>query len=514
MQLGVQASLLAAGSLDAGVLHALGRDRKLALRYLALEGHRALATNEDSLPPWMRSTIDRGVAARVSSATDALDLARHDRGLAPPPVFGTIDPRRHLDARVRPVAGALHRSTGRNDPQGLAELDDDEADGGPDLGFLSSPVGGGGPIGRLLARLLRPGRSRDGSGSPGADAPTHAGWVRPGAGRTMVSAVAPPNALDATEPTATTSHHYPEWDVHRRTYRDNWCHVVEDVADAGSAPPRLLDGAALRPVLARLGTGLTPCRRRRQGDDLDLDAMVDARIGVRTGAPHTDDVYIESLRRRRDLSVLLLLDVSGSAAEPGVGGRPVHEHQREAAALLVAALDGLGDRVGLYAFNSRGRTAVRVTRVKGFDDRLDGRVGQRLDALAPGAFTRLGAAVRHGSAVLDARGGTPRRLLVVLSDGFAYDHGYEGRYGEADARRALLEARRRGIGCLCLSVGADADPVALRRVFGATAHAALPSAGGLAATIGPLFWAALRSAEAQRRRAQRRARHFVDELAR
>ena len=52
--------------------------------------------------------------------------------------------------------------------------------------------------------------------------------------------------------------------------------------------------------------------------------------------------------------------------------------------------------------------------------------------------------IRHGSAVLEARGGTSRRLLVVLSDGLAYDHGYERTYGAADARRALIEARRRG----------------------------------------------------------------------
>ena len=65
----------------------------------------------------------------------------------------------------------------------------------------------------------------------------------------------------------------------------------------------------------------------------------------------------------------------------------------------------------------------------------------------------------------------PRRLLVVLSDGFAYDHGYEGLYGEADARRALVEARRRGVGCICLSVASEAEPAALRRVFGVAPRA-------------------------------------------
>jgi nitric oxide reductase activation protein len=179
---------------------------------------------------------------------------------------------------------------------------------------------------------------------------------------------------------------------------------------------------------------------------------------------------------------------------------------------LTAALHDLGDRVAFYAFNSRGRGAVQLMRVKTFDDGLDARVLQRAHSLTPGAYTRLGAAIRHGTTIVDTKGGTPRRLLVVVSDGFAYDHGYEGRYGEADARRALLEARRRGVGCLCLSVGTDTDPAALRRVFGPAAHAALPNVQAMPRVAPPLFRAALRSADAQRRTFQRkeRSRELLD----
>jgi len=93
--------------------------------------------------------------------------------------------------------------------------------------------------------------------------------------------------------------------------------------------------------------------------------------------------------------------------------------------------------------------------------------------------------------VVERDGGTTRRLLVVLSDGFAYDHGYEGSYGEADARRALVEARRRGTACLCLSMGAPTDTEALRRVFGTAAHARVPRLEDLPAMVGPLFRFAL-----------------------
>ncbi len=203
----------------------------------------------------------------------------------------------------------------------------------------------------------------------------------------------------------------------------------------------------------------------------------------------------------------MLLDISGSAGEPGALGVPVHAHQRDAAGAIALALHELGDRVALYGFRSQGRSAVHIVPVKRFAETLGTLVLQRLGGLVPGAYTRVGRGhARHGSAVLEDEGGTARRLLVVLSDGLAYDHGYERAYGEADARRALAEARRRGTGCLCLSIGADSDVGALGRVFGTAAHAAIPRVELLAAVAGPLFRTAIRSAEAQRRTFQRRAR--------
>jgi nitric oxide reductase NorD protein len=144
--------------------------------------------------------------------------------------------------------------------------------------------------------------------------------------------------------------------------------------------------------------------------------------------------------------------------------------------------------------------------MKRFDDRMDVTVLRRLSASEPGAYTRLGAAIRHGTSLLARESGVSRRLLVVLSDGFAYDYGYEGGYGEADARRALSEARRLGTGCVCLSIGASTDAAKLRRVFGTAAHAAVSRFEDLPRVIAPLFRFALRSAEAQRRKSQHATR--------
>lgn len=492
----VQAALVAAGSLTPGVVGPLARRPALTRRYLAVEGHRALAVCEDLLPADVLSLVDHEVAGAVGTAHAAFAMARSRVALAVAPwEFGAIHPRLVLES----VEQAPN-------PRPLDDLaDEDFADDSGAL--LSSSVGGGGLLGRLLARLLAPGRDRDAGGPPGADAPTHVANGRPGAGRLATVALRPEALREQVAGVEGAPSTYPEWDVHRRSYRASWCTVRERDAPTGAdASAAALDGSRLRRPLARLGVGLEPTHRQPQGDDIDVDAAVEAWVDAQAGGPQGDGVYVASLRRRRDLAVLVLLDVSGSAGEQGTGGRPVHEHQRAAAATLTAAVHGLGDRVALYAFNSRGRSAVELLRVKAFDDHLDGSVAQRLHGLEPAAYTRLGAAIRHGTAVLEARAGTPRRLLVVLSDGFAYDHGYEGTYGEGDARRALVEARRRGVGCLCLSVGADTEPAALRRVFGAAAHASVPRADALPAVIGPLFRAAIRSAEAQQRVHRRRER--------
>jgi hypothetical protein len=505
----VQAALLAAGSLDPEIIRSLARRPALARRYLAVEGHRALAAQAAVLPTAVWSLIDHAVAARSESPAASLAIAMGRASVAnPPEIFGTIRPR-HVRARVDPPAEGPAARQHILRPRGadvLRELDDGEDDESVAPDFVSSPIGGGGLLGRLLEKLL--GEARSGAGGPpGADAPTHRSRRAARVARSvpLTTANAPlPDHIAAIEQRRTT---YPEWDVHRRRYRHDWCTVVEvEPKPEDLARIAMPETHALRRPLAHLGMELERRRRQPQGDDIDIDAAVEARVESLAGSPTDEATYVESQRHRRDLAVLILLDVSGSSGKASATGATVHEHQRAAAAALTTALHDLGDRVALYAFRSQGRSAVHVVPVKRFGDDLDMHVLSRLGGLVPGAYTRLGAAIRHGASILERDGGTSRRLLVVVSDGFAYDHGYEGRYGEADARRALAEARRRGMGCLCLSIGADTDVHALRRVFGTAAHATIPRAEQLAGVVGSLFRSALGSAHLQRRAWQRKER--------
>ena len=313
----VQASLLGAGSLDAEVLRSLGHRPTLARRYLALEGNRALAAHDALLPESLRALIDVAAAKRVDSPAASLRLANTRAQVADPPTwFGTIRPR-HVRAAAtaadgQVVAPSVEQLPRRATDAQLLELDDaDEADdvGLPDT--LSSPGGGGGPIGRLLARMLTTARSTAG-GPPGADNPTHTSTRAARRGHSIAASItnaAPPDGVGMIERGSTR---YPEWDAPRHRYRPDWCTVNEVTPKReGFAAFTPDDGQMLRRALARLGVGLDRRHRQLQGEDIDIDAAVEARVETLAGSAPDEAVYIDSVRRRRDLSVMVLLDISG-----------------------------------------------------------------------------------------------------------------------------------------------------------------------------------------------------------
>src|SRR5215471_19328560 len=152
----VQASLLAAGSLDTDIVRRLTRRAPLAMRYLAVEGHRSLTAIEDLLPPSVRSLIDADVAARAATPAASLAAALGREPIADPPdSFGTIRARRLLASIARAEKSATTRQPVPREQHNhvLVELAEDEDDGtAADL--FSSPVGGRGALGRLLGKLL------------------------------------------------------------------------------------------------------------------------------------------------------------------------------------------------------------------------------------------------------------------------------------------------------------------------------------------------------------------------
>jgi nitric oxide reductase NorD protein len=499
-----QAALLGAGSLSGDHMDRLARRPALVSRFLAVEVHRALAAHAHFLPLTFQDLIDHWTAETTDSPAGSLERAEGRSELSDlPRKFGTIRPR-----DIRPDLAT--QGTGMAGPMATAsaaELSDlgaldDEDDSTPSLDLDQMSVGGGGSVGKLLQRMLMSakGGSGESGGPPGTDTPTR--WSRrPRAGRGAFvrgAGLIVPDGIGVNGPRRLT---YPEWDTHQGRYRADWCTVTDRPSDSIVPGPAVeLDTWRLRRALSCLGADRVRSRRQMQGDELDVDAVVEARVQMRAGQAPNEAIFLDDLRKRHDLSVLILLDASGSAAEASTTGGTVHDHQRRAAAALAVTLHELGNRVALSAFRSQGRSNVEVQTIKRFDEPMDGRVLRRLGGVKPGAYTRLGAAIRHGSATLNSGGKTTRQLLVVISDGFAYDHGYEGDYGEMDAQRALSEARALGIGCLCLTIGASTDDGTLTRVFGTAAQGSIDQVDDLAPVAARLVKTALATASSGKRR--------------
>ena len=112
--------------------------------------------------------------------------------------------------------------------------------------------------------------------------------------------------------------------------------------------------------------------------------------------------------------------------------------------------------------------------VKDFDEELSPKVIRRIQALKPGQYTRMGAAVRHIHAQLAERP-QRHRLMLILTDGKPNDTDhYEGRYGIEDTRMAIREAREAGTRVFGVTVDEHARDY-FPYIFGRGAYAIFPS---------------------------------------
>jgi nitric oxide reductase NorD protein len=294
-----------------------------------------------------------------------------------------------------------------------------------------------------------------------------------------------PRHTSAAAPDAPQTFCYPEWDWRTAAYRHPGATVRLMTAPAGAqqwvddtlAAHRALLGA-IRQRFAALRPQRTLRRRQTDGDDIDLEACVEGLANLRAGWPMADALYCSQQRSRRDMAILILIDVSGSTDGWISNNRRVIDVERAALLLVCIALGAMGDPFAVQAFSGNGPAAVSLWDVKRFDEPYCPAVALRIAALAPDAFTRTGAALRHASATLMREGAT-HRLLLLLSDGKPNDNDvYEGRYGIEDTRQAVTEARLQGISPFCLAVDRQAASY-LPAVFGAQHHALLQTPASL-----------------------------------
>lgn len=255
---------------------------------------------------------------------------------------------------------------------------------------------------------------------------------------------------------------YPEWDMRSAAYLPDHVRVLATRAEPADDYTGLADPASRRRIEAvrRQFEALRPAKRRRyaqpDGDDLDLDATLRSIADFRATGEGSDRIWRQDIHENRDLAVSILLDISRST-ESAVTGRPVIEIEREALTALAWGLTACGDRFAINAFCSLKRDRVWLHECKTFDEAMSRNIEARIHALAPGFYTRLGAAIRHASHGL-AKEAQARRLLLVITDGKPndLDH-YEGRHGVEDSAMAVREARRAGHAVFGVTIDRDAQ---------------------------------------------------------
>ncbi|MBL0714149.1 MAG: hypothetical protein JJV98_10655, partial [Desulfosarcina sp.] len=204
--------------------------------------------------------------------------------------------------------------------------------------------------------------------------------------------------------------------------------------------------------------GLKLLRQWVEGDDFDYRALLDYAIDRRAGIMPSDRLYIKRIKQRRDVAVLLLVDLSRSTSNIVDGSQAsVLDVEKEAIVLFSQALEVVGDRYAIAGFSGTGRLGVDYFRIKDFDASLSEEIRGGIGCLTPQRSTRMGAAVRRATRdllALDAR----VRLLIVIGDGFPNDLEYKQDYAIADTRQAIGEARAQRIFTHATTVNLPVSP--------------------------------------------------------
>ena len=280
--------------------------------------------------------------------------------------------------------------------------------------------------------------------------------ARQSAGKGLAQGSAPPPQEGETL-TGTNLFIYDEWDYRRSGFRKNWCSlaVKKIIPVTGAFVGNTL--AKYRSHLIRLKRQFEMMRnqerfvrRQKDGDEIDLDALIETMADVKAGLSPSEELFIRLARDKRSISALFLVDMSSSTEGW------VNTALKESLILLCEALEVLGDTYGIYGFSGMRRTRAELFRIKDLAEPYSDAVKGRIAAIAPQEYTRMGPPIRHLTRLL-AESDARIRLLITLSDGKPEDYDdYKGDYAIEDTRHALIEAKAQGVHPFCITIDKQA----------------------------------------------------------
>ncbi|MDO9053331.1 MAG: nitric oxide reductase activation protein NorD [Gallionella sp.] len=282
------------------------------------------------------------------------------------------------------------------------------------------------------------------------------------------------NELEGREPVS-EPYHYSEWDYQIQLERPAWATVLEKRSRAGDL--QLIDDITSqhKRTIGRLKflldalqpQGVTRIRKLEDGDEVDVNAAIRAMIDIRMGQQPDPRIMMRSVRKVRDISVMVLLDLSESTNEK-VSGQDysVLDLQRQATVLLADAINKIGDPFAIHGFCSDGRHNVEYSRFKDFDQPYNDVPKSLLAGMSGQLSTRMGAAIRHAGHYLKQQK-SAKKLLLVITDGEPADVDVrDPQYLRYDTKKAVEEMARCGVTTFCMSLDPRADQY-VSRIFGA-----------------------------------------------
>ena len=280
---------------------------------------------------------------------------------------------------------------------------------------------------------------------------------------------------------------YNEWNFKRQHYHKNWCVLREldikpqhdnFVADTLSKHKGLLK--SLRHTFEILRGEDKLLKRQVYGDDIDLDALVEAYADVASGMEMTDRLFTKMHKEERNVAVIFLVDMSGSTRGW------INEAERESLILLAEVLEILGDRYAIYGFSGMTRKRCELYKIKTFDEEYDAEIKARIANIQPQDYTRMGVFIRHATRTFSQIEASTK-LMITLSDGKPDDYDtYRGEYGVEDTRQALYEAHRDGIHSFCITIDEQARDY-LPHMYGAANYAVIDDVAQLPLKVSDIY---------------------------
>jgi len=305
------------------------------------------------------------------------------------------------------------------------------------------------------------------------------------------------NEIMGTEPIS-DPFHYQEWDYQIQLHRPDWATIYERRPSKGD--PEIIDNILLehKPIAGRIRqiidllspSGVKRERGLEDGDEIDINAAVDAMIAIRMGEQPSPKITMRNVLKTRDLSIVVLLDLSESTNELIKGSdKTILDLTREAATLVATAMEGIGDPFALHGFASDGRHDVQYFRFKDFNQHFDDDTKSRLAGMKGGLSTRMGTALRHaGHHLLKQQ--EKRKLILLVTDGEPADiDESDPQYLRFDTKKAVEELYSNGVLSYCLTLDPHADDY-VKRIFGENNYTIIEDVNRLPEQL-PLLFASL-----------------------